>query len=174
MCKYDYVCERLYCMFKHGKQKKAMFDQTVDETGVFEEKNVHKKHENSEECGEIVIVEVEIVNVDEHKIIENVEMISENDPVQENNVDDAHDDVLVELDSVRIVDVEDVMIENETSDDKEEANDDNIELIKKVQKEPPATDKIAGSLRTTSSFKCSRCEKSLESFETVKKTSGRP
>ena len=161
---YDSVCERLYCMFKHGKEKKSVeneFDQTVDETGVLEENNVDKKHEDSEEemtvesindkheeCDEI-IVDVEIVN--DQKISENVEIISINDTVHENNVDDAHDDVQVELDKVRIVDVEDDIIENRTGDDKEEASDDNIELVKKVQKEPPITDRIAGS------FLCNIC-----------------
>ena len=109
MCKYDSVCERLYCMFKHGKEKKSVeneFDQTVDETGVLEENNVDKKHEDSEEemtvestndkheeCDEIVIVDVEIVN--DQKISENVEMICKNETVQENNGDDAQDDVQV-------------------------------------------------------------------------------
>ena len=158
MCKYDSVCERLYCMFKHGKEKKSL----VDETGVLEENNVDKKHEDSEEemtgestndkqeeCDEIVIVDVEIVN--DLKISESVEIISKKDTVQENNVDDTHDDVEVELDKVRIVDVEDDIIENRTGDDKEEASDDNIELVKKLQKEPPITDRIAGS------FVCNIC-----------------
>ena len=126
MCKYDSVCERLYCMFKHRKEKKSLeneFDQTVDETVDEDpEENVTMKNTNdkNEECDEIVIVDVEIVNVD-------VDVISENDIVQE---DDSKEN---------------------KRDDKEEARDDNNELVRKVQKEPPITDKIAGS------FVCNIC-----------------
>ena len=101
---------------KHRKEKKSLendFDQTVDEEDVTM-KNTYAKNE---ECDEIVIVDVEIVNVD-------VDMISENDTVQEDDI---------------------YTIENRTSDDEEEARDDNIDLVKKVQKEPPIPDIIAGS-----------------------------
>ena len=45
MCKYDSVCERLYCMHKHGKQKKSVeieFDQKDDENEIIEDSNFDK------------------------------------------------------------------------------------------------------------------------------------
>ena len=78
MCKYDSVCERQYCMYKHGLEKESdenEFDRTVNENGIIEESNVDKNQEESdeeitlkntidqnEECGNIIIVDVEILN----------------------------------------------------------------------------------------------------------------
>ena len=175
MCKYDSVCEGLYCMFKHGKEKISTeneSDQTFDENETIKENVFDKKRQESEkettlenlsdtgECNNIVVVDVEIVLLNDQKRNENNRANSENYTVEENNIDDEHNEesddkvVQVELVNANIVDVEDYAIIDGTNDDETEANDENdenIELVKKDKKVLPIPDEIAGS------FVCKTC-----------------
>ena len=126
ICKYDSVCERQYCMYKHGKKKESI--------------------EKNEECDDIVVVEVEIMNVDDKTNSENDDIIGENDTVVENNVDEVQIEHNEENDvNVKIVDVEDDTIDYRTSDIKQEESDNNI------------PEKIAGS------FACNICNVAAKS-----------
>ena len=114
------VCERQYCIVLHGKKKKSI--------------------EKTEECDDIVVVEVEIMNVDDKTNSENDDIIGENDTVVENNVDEVQIEHNEENDvNVKIVDVED------DSDIKPEESDNNI------------PGKIAGS------FTCNICNVAAKS-----------
>ena len=63
--------------------------------------------DQNEECGNRIIVDVEIVNVDDQTSSEHDEIICENDAVEEDNAD---------VVNVKIVDAEDDVLENRTSD----------------------------------------------------------
>ena len=113
-------------MYKHGKKKESI--------------------EKNEECDDIVVVEVEIMNVDDKTNSENDDIIGENDTVVENNVDEVQIEHNEENDvNVKIVDVEDDTIDYRTSDIKQEESDNNI------------PEKIAGS------FACNICNVAAKS-----------
>ena len=125
-------------MFKHRKEKKSLeneFDQTVDETVDEDpEEDVTMKNTNdkNEECDEIVIVDVEIVNLDDKKKSENdvQESNADDDENIKHNKRDAIEVVNVVSANVKIVDVGDDTIEIRSSDNILKASDNNSELDK--------------------------------------------